>query len=575
MSRPGPARGEVLQPGPLFVTPHRVLSMQQGLACAVHPRGSRTPPPSSLLRGDCLRLSTQALPGPARIATADAAGGGSDARGAWHLEIAELQRQSIAVPASPMVPATTPPTPPPAAKIVRPIDAFEWKSEVSELRKLNPQMHTMTGESKSDAAEKHGEAAAAHLHAEMVQLKRQVTSIQEGTFEAFRGSLQLDIAELKVQMKQLQDTVETDVLEAFKRITQRVQESVSTAVLLTEKQVEQNAISSQLEASIAIVAEHCSQSCSAVDCELQRILTCCEKDRVRSELFEQRLAELDRASVGDPAKPGLCQPSHLASPDTAVPSSGDRSSASSSSECAEADSGGPGTVIPPLQLAEMKLLDEAQQVAAQQVEAVRTHLEASVFGRFSELQQQVVSHAEGIQELQRELRDGLAERPAYVKLLEARVNTLTAQVAGLKSEASARGTLTEPAAGVRGPFAEAVAASVARTATTSEPKLRELRRALKVASERRLREVFDQCDEDGDGAVSKEEMAKALRRHPEVAKFFRVPSSQGGSGDSSGDGDHIDALFAAVDADGNGEISWQELLTYFKPNGDHTGDDSL
>lgn len=76
-----------------------------------------------------------------------------------------------------------------------------------------------------------------------------------------------------------------------------------------------------------------------------------------------------------------------------------------------------------------------------------------------------------------------------------------------------------------------------------------------LVSKQRLREIFDKCDKDGNGTITKAELADALRKYPEVSFAFRLPDDLE---DECARG-LFDELFEKMDADGDGEIEWEEM----------------
>lgn len=90
-----------------------------------------------------------------------------------------------------------------------------------------------------------------------------------------------------------------------------------------------------------------------------------------------------------------------------------------------------------------------------------------------------------------------------------------------------------------------------------------------VEEERKLRELFDRCDADGLGLVSKAEMIQVLRGHPEVAHLFR-PSRTTSSppGKAHGGADVFETLFQQIDAEDDRCITWNALRGLFHPPGE-------
>ena len=80
-----------------------------------------------------------------------------------------------------------------------------------------------------------------------------------------------------------------------------------------------------------------------------------------------------------------------------------------------------------------------------------------------------------------------------------------------------------------------------------------------------LRMMFDFIDKDRSGSVSRQELALALRRDPNVRKYFGLPASfKRGSREH----DEFEAVFARMDGDDSHSITWEEFqrLTHIDPS---------
>jgi len=76
-----------------------------------------------------------------------------------------------------------------------------------------------------------------------------------------------------------------------------------------------------------------------------------------------------------------------------------------------------------------------------------------------------------------------------------------------------------------------------------------------------LREIFDNVDRDGNGLVTKIELVKACRNNPNVAKFFQLPET---IRQEDGSRARFEEVFQTIDIDSSKEISWAELLAFYK-----------
>lgn len=73
-----------------------------------------------------------------------------------------------------------------------------------------------------------------------------------------------------------------------------------------------------------------------------------------------------------------------------------------------------------------------------------------------------------------------------------------------------------------------------------------------------LRMIFESCDVNHDGSISKIEFVKALRTHPAVAEFFNLPSviNEGGK-------EKLEQVFQKMDRDRSKTISWEEFQSCY------------
>jgi Ca2+-binding EF-hand superfamily protein len=77
--------------------------------------------------------------------------------------------------------------------------------------------------------------------------------------------------------------------------------------------------------------------------------------------------------------------------------------------------------------------------------------------------------------------------------------------------------------------------------------------------EQQLRQIFETCDRSGDGEVSRSELIMACRRSEEIADFFSLPKRFLKESETG----LLEAWFAAGDADGSGQMTWEELRDFY------------
>jgi len=76
-----------------------------------------------------------------------------------------------------------------------------------------------------------------------------------------------------------------------------------------------------------------------------------------------------------------------------------------------------------------------------------------------------------------------------------------------------------------------------------------------------LRAAFEKCDVDKDGKINKRELIKACREHAEIAQLFELPQN---IRQEDGSRTRFEEFFQGVDADGDREICWAELLARYR-----------
>merc|ERR1712039_674463 len=79
------------------------------------------------------------------------------------------------------------------------------------------------------------------------------------------------------------------------------------------------------------------------------------------------------------------------------------------------------------------------------------------------------------------------------------------------------------------------------------------------AEHKRLREIFQKVDLNGDGSLNKRELIKMLRQNPDVASFFGLPTH---IRQEDGSRDLLEAWFQKIDSDDNREITWEEFRDF-------------
>eukprot|EP00928_Gymnodinium_smaydae_P084477 TRINITY_DN6774_c0_g3_i1.p1 TRINITY_DN6774_c0_g3~~TRINITY_DN6774_c0_g3_i1.p1 ORF type:complete len:489 (-),score=65.82 TRINITY_DN6774_c0_g3_i1:493-1959(-) len=109
---------------------------------------------------------------------------------------------------------------------------------------------------------------------------------------------------------------------------------------------------------------------------------------------------------------------------------------------------------------------------------------------------------------------------------------------------------------------EAPPSEVEHSAPDSEDRPAKRRRcdASKVSLEK-LRNIFDKCDVNKDGQVSKRELIKTCRQDGEVAEFFNLPMQVR---QEDGSRSKLEEVFQSIDTDGDREIRWAELLAFYR-----------
>lgn len=86
--------------------------------------------------------------------------------------------------------------------------------------------------------------------------------------------------------------------------------------------------------------------------------------------------------------------------------------------------------------------------------------------------------------------------------------------------------------------------------------------------EDQLAEVFDMCDQNHDGTVSKTELIRVFREEPEVARMFGLPKH---IRQRDGSWDLLQAVFNQIDRSGDDAITWDEFCQYFTDAVDGNG----
>jgi hypothetical protein len=78
----------------------------------------------------------------------------------------------------------------------------------------------------------------------------------------------------------------------------------------------------------------------------------------------------------------------------------------------------------------------------------------------------------------------------------------------------------------------------------------------------KLREIFDRCDRNNDGAIDRRELILSCRKCLEIADFFQVSTTIRQEDDARM---MLEILFRQIDNNGDHEISWAEFLRHFRP----------
>merc|ERR1712048_884703 len=74
-----------------------------------------------------------------------------------------------------------------------------------------------------------------------------------------------------------------------------------------------------------------------------------------------------------------------------------------------------------------------------------------------------------------------------------------------------------------------------------------------------VRDIISTIDTNHDGRVNKRELIKALRESRDIAEFFGLPRT---IRQEDGSRDALERVFQAIDANGDRDITAEELLTY-------------
>jgi len=82
-----------------------------------------------------------------------------------------------------------------------------------------------------------------------------------------------------------------------------------------------------------------------------------------------------------------------------------------------------------------------------------------------------------------------------------------------------------------------------------------------IFAEDKLRIIFDACDVQGNGLISHKELLKAAKKDPDIADFFNLPSQ---IRLEDGSLNRAEAMFQAMDEDGDNEINFAEFLLFQK-----------
>lgn len=110
------------------------------------------------------------------------------------------------------------------------------------------------------------------------------------------------------------------------------------------------------------------------------------------------------------------------------------------------------------------------------------------------------------------------------------------------------------------PETAAVAAAESAESDVPTTNTGRSRKRMSNCDEAELRRIFEMCDASDDGAINKRELIKALRKHEEVAEFFRLPSH---IRQEDGSRDAMEAFFQGADTNDDREMSWEELKAFW------------
>ncbi|CAE7277920.1 unnamed protein product [Symbiodinium sp. CCMP2456] len=83
-----------------------------------------------------------------------------------------------------------------------------------------------------------------------------------------------------------------------------------------------------------------------------------------------------------------------------------------------------------------------------------------------------------------------------------------------------------------------------------------------------LCEVFRQCDANNDNFVTRIELIKACKSHPEIAQMLGIPENLRDSARAQ-----FEQVYQALDADSDRKVSLDELRAYFVRAGFQVTDD--
>eukprot|EP00913_Durusdinium_trenchii_P018536 g17418.t1 len=77
-----------------------------------------------------------------------------------------------------------------------------------------------------------------------------------------------------------------------------------------------------------------------------------------------------------------------------------------------------------------------------------------------------------------------------------------------------------------------------------------------------LQDAFTQCDTNKDNFVTKIELIKACKSHPEIAHLLGIPEHLRDSAR-----DQFEQVFQAMDRDSDRKVTFDELKSYFRQGG--------